>query len=352
LKPPYPPSRYITGVSWDFSNLVSRRRAHGSDLWPCTWAADSNTYCAWGDGGGFDGDSDNEGRVSLGFARIEGTPDAGGFRGRNVWGDAPDYAEQKATFGGKVGTLISVDGALYAYGHLWTHANSPDPIHQGGVGPVQRLIWSKDLGNSWHIAPWENEFIGSFLNFGRDNAGAPDGFVYIYYKRAADLAHVFLSRVPKDQLGNDPATSGAFEYLTGVDIRGRPRSWSTSQVDASPVFSDPAGADVLVVYNAPLRRFLLSSSHNPGGTAATASAGQVGLFEAPRPWGPWSTVGYYDTWGSLGAQSYGDYLGLVFPTQWISPDGRTLWAVFSSLGQYDSFNLVKATLRVSARGAR
>jgi hypothetical protein len=59
-------------------------------------------------------------------------------------------------------------------------------------------------------------------------------------------------------------------------------------------------------------------------------------------------VGYYDTWGNLGPESYGDYLGLRFPTKWISADGKTLWGVFSSLGRYDSFNLVKVRLTVAS----
>src|ERR1700733_11513878 len=86
---PYPPSRMIGAVTWDFSAGTTSRRALGSDLWPCTWASDDNQYCAWGDGGGFDGNDDNIGRVSLGFARIAGIPAAdgsSGFTGKNVWG--------------------------------------------------------------------------------------------------------------------------------------------------------------------------------------------------------------------------------------------------------------------------
>ena len=65
---PYPHSQVITGVSWDFSTIPTLRKAPGSDIWPLAWAADGNLYGAWGDGGGFDGDSNNIGRVSLGFA--------------------------------------------------------------------------------------------------------------------------------------------------------------------------------------------------------------------------------------------------------------------------------------------
>ena len=344
---PYPQSRYISGVTWDFSQMQSQRRAHGSDLWPCTWAADDNLYCSFGDGGGFDGDSDVIGRVSLGFARITGSPsvgDPGGFAGKNVWGDFPQYAEHPATFGGKVASMISVDGKLYAYGALWTPSSVKDPVHKGSEGPVHRLIWSDDLGATWQIAPWEDPLFGSFLNFGRD-AAAPDSFVYIYYKRAADETNVYLARVPKTELTADPSSSQAYQYLTGVDRRGHPRSWSKSQTDAGAVFADPAGADVAVIYDAPLRRFLLFSGHN----LRQPAAGKVGLFDAPHPWGPWTTVGYYDDWGSLGPESRGDFLGVVFPVKWISHDGRTLWGIFSSMGQYDSFNIVRATLSVSHR---
>ena len=239
---PYPQSGCITDVAWDFSAMVNQREAHGSDLWPCTWAADANLYCAWGDGGGFDGDSDTLGRVSLGFARIEGIPTTahpGSFTGNNVWGAAPVYAERQTTFGGKVETMISVDGTLYAYGHLWTERDTSDPVHRYDAGPLRTLVWSHDLGNSWQIAPWESDLLGSFLNFGQDDAGALDSFVYIYYKRLNDGSHVYLKRVPKKMLAADPATSGAYEYLTGVNWRGSPRSWSKSERGAGAVFSDP-----------------------------------------------------------------------------------------------------------------
>lgn len=346
---PYPHSNYVTGITWDFSTVDSQRKAHGSDLWPCTWARDDDLYCAWGDGGGFNGDSDQVGRVSLGFARIEGAPsteDPDAFKGENVWGAAPKYAEHQATFGGKVATMISVDGTLYAFGALWTEGSTADPVHRSEAGPVKTLIWSKDLGATWEMAPWQCEQWGSFLNFGRDGFGAPDSYVYIYYQRRGEGTHVYLKRVPKTALTENPAVSTAYEYLTGVDRQGNARSWSHLERDAAPVFIDPGGVDLNVVYDAPLRRFLMTAGHNPAGIPEKASAGQLGLFEGPHPWGPWATIGYYDDWGKLGPESHGDYLGLVLPTAWMSADGRTLWAIFSSLGRYDSFNVVKATLKL------
>src|SRR5579883_946730 len=153
---PYPASRLILRVRWNFSGAKPLRKAQGSDLWPCTWALDDALYCAWGDGGGFDGNSDSIGRVSLGFARVIGTPrlhDPSSYHGKNVWG-APPYAEVRATFGGKVGSLIAVNGVIYGAGSLWTRENAQDPVNTWNAGTLDRLILSFDLGRTWHIAPW------------------------------------------------------------------------------------------------------------------------------------------------------------------------------------------------------
>src|SRR5580658_5979125 len=80
-EPPYPPSRDITGITWHWDTYQTS--AIGSDLWPVTWGPDDNLYVAWGDGGGFGG-TDSDGRVSLGFARIEVGPEH--FQGSNVNG--------------------------------------------------------------------------------------------------------------------------------------------------------------------------------------------------------------------------------------------------------------------------
>src|SRR5215217_3548353 len=78
---PYPDSPVISGI--EFFAYTHKRRAPGSDNWPITWSADDHQYTAWGDGGGFAG-TDVQGRVSLGFGRVEGP--AATYRARDVWG--------------------------------------------------------------------------------------------------------------------------------------------------------------------------------------------------------------------------------------------------------------------------
>jgi hypothetical protein len=346
---PYPQSRLITALTWNFSPVAKSRKAHGSDLWPCTWARDGNEYCAWGDGGGFDGDDDNIGRVSLGFARVTGFPrgdGSSGIVGKNVWG-APPYAENPATFGGKIASLISVDGIIYAIGGLWTEANAADPVRTGANGSLVTLVWSYDLGKSWQVAPWSSPaLMGTFLNFGRDNAGAIDSFVYIYYRRAEDTTRLYLRRVAKDQLQNDPNTPGVNHYFAGLDPAGR-AAWSDNESEALAIFLDRNNVEYPdVIYVARLNRYLMTLGHYRSGNFRDASMGQFGIFEAAHPWGPWSTVAYYDDWGNYGRGIAGDFLGVHMPLKWVGSGGTTLWFVFSGLHEWDSFNLIQANLRV------
>jgi len=350
LRAPYPHSRAIPLVSWDFSDMPAQRKALGSDLWPCAWAMDGELYCAWGDGGGFDGNDDNIGRASLGFARISGTPAAGdpsAIAGVNIWG-APPYAQVGASFGGKVGSMIAVDGVLYASGGFWTAADGKDPTRASGRGPRSSLAWSVDSARSWQMADWTStEALGSFLDPGQDSPTRAAQDVLIYYQRSADSRHVYLKRTRRELLLADPAARGTYEYFAGVSWRTGMPTWSSLQSKARPVFTDRNNVEgPSAVYAASLGRYLLTTGHYASGNDDNSSAGQVGLFESRNPWGPWSTIGYYDDWGGLKAETSGDYLSLRMPSKWFSPDGTTFWAVFSGLKSFDSFNVVRGVLRV------
>ena len=112
---------------------------------------------------------------------------------------------------------------------------------------------------------------------------------------------------------------------------------------ARPVFVDSNGRHIThVAYDAGLKRYIAS--------AQGRSVAELGVFDAPEPWGPWTTVAYYQDWGRFGDR---ESLGMDFPTKWIRRDGTTIWAVFSAgrLGRkddiLDSFNLAKLTLILS-----
>src|SRR5262249_16077328 len=184
--PPYPPSPVVTGITWAPKETIVRR-ARGSDNWPLTWAEDGHLYTAYGDGNGFEPFLKE--KLSLGFARVEGGPVD--FNGMNLRSSTIEQRGDGAR-GKKSSGILMVDGVLY----LWTR----------NAGNSQ-LAWSSDRGRTWLWAEWRfTTSFGcpTFLNFGRDYAGARDGFVYVYshdHDSAYEPAdRMVLARVPKDKV--------------------------------------------------------------------------------------------------------------------------------------------------------
>ena len=334
-KSPYPPSPIIESLNWDWK--THRTAAPGSDLWPVTWASDDNLYVAWGDGGGFGG-TDQEGRVALGFARIAGPPER--FSAKNInGGKEPEYA---ASFEkqGKTGGMLAVGERLYAWMNL-----------QNGKWPDvdQALIWSDDNGATWKqsqsIFPKGrgNFKPATFLNCGKGYTGLPrdiEGYIYFYGQRQGEEKEIYLGRA----LFKNLEERNRFEFLSGLE--NQKLQWSSDSTRARPVFADnkPMGNLATVVYVPRLKRYLLTIFHK--------GPGQLGVFDAAEPWGPWTTVSYFEHWGQMGTE--GEGLTCSFPAKWISADGLTLWCIFSAYGEgarqginaHDKFNLVKATLEL------
>ena len=82
-----------------------------------------------------------------------------------------------------------------------------------------------------------------------------------------------------------------------------------------------------MTYNAPLRRYLWWQ-HIPAPAGSkdrgdTRFEGGFGIYDAPEPWGPWTTAFHTPYWG------LGSTHGYRLPSKWISPDGRTMHLVFS-----------------------
>ena len=67
-------------------------------------------------------------------------------------------------------------------------------------------------------------------------------------------------------------------------------------------------------------------------------AGGFGIYDAPEPWGPWTTIFHTEAW------DVGPGETSSLPPKWMSKDGRTLHLVFSG---DDSFSVRKLTLAVA-----
>lgn len=316
-RPPYPPSAVITGITWDRASLV--RAAPGSDLWPAAWAAAGDLYTAWGDGGGFGG-TDRDGRVSMGVARVTGIPPR--VRGANVFGgQAP---EAPATLAGKPAGLLAIGDTLFM------SVVRQDTWDRG------RICRSGDRARTWACTGWDFErpLHGlSFLTFGRGYAAARDGFVYAYNSDGATA--IALARAPLAGI----LRRDAWEVFAGAD-GGAPR-WTRDLRRRRPVFVDPNGTGWAprATYHPAACRYLLTAHHD--------EAGGWGLFDAPEPWGAWTTVAYYDRWLD-GVFKF----GFTLTQKWMSADGRRIAMIFSGTRAWDAFNLLTATLDLAPAAPR
>ncbi|MBW3543201.1 MAG: DUF4185 domain-containing protein, partial [Planctomycetes bacterium] len=314
---PYPPSPVVRQIEWAPAEAIVRQ-APGGDNWPLTWGDDDAMYTAYGDGRGFKPFVPK--KLSMGLAKVVGGPDD--FRGSNI--PAPTLEETgDGARGRKASGVLMVEGVLY----LWAR----------NAGNSQ-VAWSSDRGKTWTWADWKfTTSFGypTFLNFGRNYAGARDGFVYIY-SHDNDSAYLpadrmVLARVPKEHI----RMRDSYEFFERLDGGGRP-VWTGEIERRGAVFEhDGKCYRSGITYNAALGRYLWCQTL-PGVDARFR--GGFGVYGAPEPWGPWTTVFFTEMWdvGPGETQS--------IPTKWMSDDGRTLHLVFSG---DDHFSVRKAMLVVA-----
>ncbi len=316
---PYPQSPVIKRIDWAPPETIARR-APGGDNWPMTWADDDALYTSYGDGNGFEPFVPE--KLSLGLAKVTGNPPD--FAGENIRSATGEQIGD-GRHGKKASGMLMVDGVLY----LWAR----------NAGNSQ-LAWSADHAKTWTWSDWKfTESFGapSFLNFGRNYAGARDEFVYIYstdadsaYARADQLV---LARAQRERIRE----RDAYEFFVKVDDGGAP-VWSKNIGDRGGVFKNPGAVyRTQVTYNPALKRYLLNTI---GRGNDTRFHGGFGIYDAPTPWGPWTTAFFTDNWDVGPGETNS------FPTKWMSEDGRTAWLVFSG---DDYFSARKATFDIAPR---
>jgi CubicO group peptidase (beta-lactamase class C family) len=303
-KTPYPPSPTIRSIRFAAPSTIACK-AIDSDNWPITWGDDDHQYTSYGDGWGFD--PRTEEKLSQGFAQIEGPPS--GFRGVNIR-SATGERKGDGAKGLKASGILMLEGVLY----LWVR-NAQNA----------QLAWSEDRGKNWQWGfRFETGFGSpSFLNFGRDYEGARDEYVYTYSQDGGNAYEsddrLLLARVKKDKLRE----RGAWEFFETFDTHGGPR-WTTDIERRGEVFRYPGHCQrVDAVYHPGLKRYLLTVGHS--------REGAWGIYDAPEPWGPWTTAFHTDDWGLGGTHDY------RLPAKWIENDGRRMTLIFSGLKPYDAF---------------
>jgi CubicO group peptidase (beta-lactamase class C family) len=312
---PYPASKVIHRVTFEETVV---RQAVDSDNWPLTWGDDDAIYTAYGDGHGFEPFVKE--KLSNGLAKVEGGPDD--FRGVNIRSETGETRGDGRN-GAKASGMLMVDGVLY----MWLR-------NRGNA----QLAWSADHARTWETGFKLEQSFGSpaFLNFGRNYAGAPDDYVYAYSQDGPSAYEindgVVLARAPRKRLRD----GSAWEFFAGAAAKSSAR-WSRDVAERQPVFRFPKHCQrVDAVYHPVLKRYLLLVGYG--------HTGGWGLYEGPKPWGPWAVAFHTEYWG------LGETHGYRLPAKWISKDGRSAALVFSGLIYngivYDAFCVRKMRLEI------
>jgi hypothetical protein len=324
--PAYPPSPVIAGIDWAPAETIVRTARDG-DNWPLTWADDDALYTTWGDGTGFEPKVAR--KLSCGFACVTGGPED--FKGVNIRTPAEQLGDGRR--GKKGWGMLSVEGTLY----LWLG-------HADNRGAEAQLAWSRDHARTWEFADWQFAEFGlvGFVNFGRDYAGVRDEFVYAYSHdgpRADTPADRFvLMRAPKDRITD----RSAWQFLEKVGDDGQP-TWTADIAKRGAVLTNQdACLRSAMTYCAGLKRYLwwqqIPQPEGAKDRGDTRFEGGFAIYDAPEPWGPWTTAYFTPRW-DVGPGEHAD-----FPAKWMSQDGRTLYLVFSG---DDAFSVRKATVRLA-----
>jgi hypothetical protein len=161
--------------------------------------------------------------------------------------------------------------------------------------------------------------------------------VYIYANHLKDDSglviqkpgEITLMRVPKSSITDRTE----YEFFAGLDDSGNPL-WTKNFQSRKPVFSNPEGVgwNTSVSYNAGIDRYLLITEHNQSGK------GNIGVFDAPEPWGPWTTVLYESAFGAPFVESTTFFWN--FSNKWLSNDDREFVLIFTGFAGNDSWNIV------------
>lgn len=312
---PYPISSVIGG----FTIKPGRQSIGHGDNWAITWAVDDKQYSFHTDGRGFGLPRS----VSTAPVVIEGSPP--NIRGRDIVTASGSIPKPDGNKSRKVSGVLMIQNVLYA----WVRNLNP-PGKPKGTGST--LMVSRNLGKDWSFVEWSFPNIGypSWLNAGQDYRAAADDYAYFIAPDGpsayADYPDLLMGRVSLDAI----LDKSRYEFFHGV-AENDSSNWGDYD-GRRPIFSDPAGCfRPDLVFNPGLNRYLLMMSspavkwhwwanENPQRVC------HFGLFDAPHPWGPWTTVAYIEDWGKPETR-FAPHL----PPKWTSDDGTSFYLLYSCI---------------------
>lgn len=312
----------VRGLEWLSERVPYPESAVTGDTYPMTWADDDQIYASSGD-------------PMWGWCLQDTGMDVERF-----CGSAPGYRITRPNllpdflgyggFGPKPSGMICVDGKLYLAAQNLCGGKPPRHGVQSQHGNDAHILVSTDHGVTWTpsfkdiAAPMfsGNLFGGpAFINFGRNNDHARDGYVYAVSGDQWDNgSELRLGRVPNEQILNRKAWEWVAEIVEGHEPR-----WTQEVSQSRPVLVKNRAISLPeMVYLQSLRRYLLLTWRLHEDFSPRAGT-DLFIYESPEPWGPFSLVYSEEMWEGQAVNPYCPRL----PLKWLEADGITGWLQFS-----------------------
>lgn len=338
---PAPKSAYIKGIRWESERLGYPDTQVKGDTFPMTWADDDEIYAAAGD------PLWGQSASGLDVERFCGGPEDYEITKVN---DMNEYLGWGGD-GPKPSGMICVAGVLYLAFQNMLRMRIPPHSLLSQHGSDAQIAYSYNKGGFWAPALGTVEkpmFPGyafggpSFVNFGKNNADARDGYVYAVSSDQWDNgSNLRLGRAPKERI----MEAGAWEWVCAFGPGGEP-AWMNRLGDAIPVLSVHRAISLPeMVYLKGIDRYLLLTwrLHRD---FSPVDGTDLYLYESPEPWGPFSLVCVEESWEG---KAFNPYAPRV-PLKWMQPDGVSGWLQFS--GSWDAAAQSKGYYRSNVRKFR
>jgi hypothetical protein len=315
-----PASDLIAGIEWLGEALPYSEPEIKGDTFPMTWADDDQIYASAGD------PLWGESRSGLDVRKLSGGPTEYRIAKVNPMNDYLGWGGD----GPKPSGMICVDGVLYlafqnmlksrkpAYGLISQHGSDAQIVYSANKGG----FWIPSLATiSAPMFPGHRFGGPTFVNYGRNNEGARDRYVYAVSSDQWDNgSNVRLGRVPSDEI----MRREAWEFVCAFTASGGP-AWSHDLEEAIPVLSMHRWIGLPeMVYLRGIERYLLLTWRLRKDFSPTDGTDLL-VLEAPEPWGPFALVHLEELWEGRELNPYCPRV----PLKWIEADGRTGWLQFS-----------------------
>ncbi|MCL2352282.1 MAG: DUF4185 domain-containing protein [Firmicutes bacterium] len=324
-----PQSVYIKSFEWPGERLPYPEADVKGDTYPMTWAADGEIYASAGDPGW------GESVSGLDVEKFTGGPTD--YR-ITKYNDMNDYTGWGGA-GAKPSGMICVDGMLYLAFQNFLGCGRPVQSVKSQTGSDAHIVCCDPKWNAWKPsfkAITEPMFPGSrfggpaFVNFGKDNENARDGYVYAVSGDQWDNgSNVRLGRVPKERI----CDRGYWEFVSAFDKNGFP-AWNRSLDEAIPILSIHRFVGLPeMVYVRKLNRYLFLTWRLHEDFSPTDGTDLL-ILEAPEPWGPFSLVYFEEYWEG---KEFNPYCPRV-PLKWIEENTAGSAAAADGVTGYMQFS--------------